>query len=160
MFLRCPQNCPCTPSGRSFCPPGPPNGPQSGPTCARRAEKVSICGSFFVIFSLFFSLGCQMGSGRVPERPLAPKNDQNISKIDAHAPKSSLSWYPSGPQHSKKENKLSNPNAKNCKEPCIPSEPPKRNKTSRCGGVASAFSNNLREFGLNYCHPGPRRVWK
>ena len=38
------------------------------------------------------------------------------------------------------ESELSNPNAKNCKEPCIPPELPKRRITSRCGGVAYAFS--------------------
>ena len=36
----------------------------------------------------------------------------------------------------------SNPNAKTCKEPCTPSELTKRRVTSRCGGVASAFSIN------------------
>ncbi len=35
---------------------------------------------------------------------------------------------------------LNNPNAKTCKEPCTPSELTKRRVTSRCGGVASAFS--------------------
>ena len=37
------------------------------------------------------------------------------------------------------KNQLNNPNAKTCKEPCIPSELTKRRVTSRCGGVASAF---------------------
>ena len=77
MFLRCPQNRPRRPSGRSLSPPAPPNRPPSCPKGAQRAKKVSICGSFFVFFSRsFFSLGCQMGSGTVPERPPAPKNYQ------------------------------------------------------------------------------------
>ena len=38
---------------------------------------------------------------------------------------------------------LNNPNAKTCKEPCIPSELTKRRITPRCGGVASAFSIEL-----------------
>ena len=36
--------------------------------------------------------------------------------------------------------KLSNPSAKKCKEQSISTELPKLTKTSRCGGVASAFS--------------------
>ena len=36
--------------------------------------------------------------------------------------------------------RLSNPSAKKCKEQSISTELPKRTKTSRCGGVASAFS--------------------
>ena len=40
------------------------------------------------------------------------------------------------------ENRLNNRNAKNGKEPCTQSEPPRRNETSRCGGVASALSIN------------------
>ena len=38
------------------------------------------------------------------------------------------------------KNLLGNSNAKNCKEPCTPSELPKHKITSKCGGVASAFS--------------------
>ena len=38
------------------------------------------------------------------------------------------------------KNQLSSPHAKNCKEPCTPSDLTKRRVTPRCGGVASAFS--------------------
>ena len=38
------------------------------------------------------------------------------------------------------QNQLNSPNAKNCKEPCTPSDLTKRTVTSRCGNVASAFS--------------------
>ena len=41
------------------------------------------------------------------------------------------------------KNHRSNPKAKNCKEPCTPSDLTKRRVTSRCGGVASAFSIEL-----------------
>ena len=39
-----------------------------------------------------------------------------------------------------RKNQLNSPNAKNCKEPCTPSDLTKRRVTSRCGGVASALS--------------------
>ena len=42
------------------------------------------------------------------------------------------SWFTKAPG----EPKLSDKNAKNCKEPCIPPELPKCKITSRCGGVA------------------------
>ena len=38
------------------------------------------------------------------------------------------------------KNQLNHSNTKTCKEPCTPSDLTKRRVTSRCGGVASAFS--------------------
>ena len=128
---------------------------QMGPQMAKRRAKGPKRYPFWPPFSLFLNLGCQMGSRMVSERPPAPKNDQNsiknrcpddsiVSKSDQMHTRIALKT--SSPNVNKNcktkldENKLSNPSAKNCKEPCTPSEPPKRTKTSRCGGVASAFS--------------------
>ena len=126
------------------------------PKGGQRAQKGIHFGLLFRSFSLFLNLGCQMGSGMVSERPPAPKNDQNyiknrcpddsiVSKSDQMHTRIALKT--SSPNVNKNcktkldENKLSNPSAKNCKEPCTPSEPPKRTKTSRCGGVASCVLN-------------------
>ena len=86
----------------------------------------------------------------IPGASQDPKNIQKASKRHPKAIQKASKSHPKGigkaskliqiishcNQHSKK------PNAKTCKEPCTPSDLTKRRVTSRCGGVASAFSIN------------------
>ena len=58
-----------------FAPPGPPNETPGSQKDGKGPQKASILDLCFAPFSLFFSLGCQMGPGRVPKRPPAPQND-------------------------------------------------------------------------------------
>ena len=95
------------------------HGTHLGPKVTPRAPRVVICIDFWRFLGQWF---VDFYQNRLEKQPEAHENNKN---------------------------NLSNPKAKNCKEPCTPSEPPKRNKTSRCGGVASAFS--IRLYRIIYC---------
>ena len=72
--------------------------------------------------------------------PCAPLDHQNGTQVPKMEPSGLQNHGLGGSQSLLMKIGLSNPNAKNCKEPCTPSELPKRKKNLRCGGVASAFS--------------------
>ena len=74
--------------------------------------------------------------------PRWPKCSHQASKIMVW----SAWWHPRaapGFQSHLKKIRLSYPNAKICREPCIPPELPKRKRNLRCGGVVSAFSKYI-----------------
>ena len=79
----------------------------------KRTPKELRSALFFALFQPWMPDGVRNGA----RAPSGIQKNQKRPKIDARTPKSSLSWYLSGPQQSKNENKQSNPNAKNCKEP-------------------------------------------
>jgi len=162
-----------TPSGRSFWPPGPPNGPPNGqkegkgpPKGAKRVPKAPLWDSRFALFPFWGALTLHIGSTGLPRHPPEPQSEQKlVPRLQKTLPKPSAvlktqhtavqterqkPQTPSMPTElpkrtkTSRRNKLSNPNAKNCKDPCTPTELPKRTKTSRCGGVASAFSINYK----------------
>ena len=115
----------------------PPSGLPMSPKVAQKehqgAQRDPFGDNFSLIFRTCSALDARWGPKGCPSALRHPKVIQNWpSRPQNHAQKTL--------QNSKISDKLSNPNAKNCKEPCNTTEPPKRTKTLRCGGVASAFS--------------------
>ena len=96
---------------------------QMGPQVAQKelqGPKMSPFGSHVSLFFRSFSaLDARWGPERCPSDLRHPKMIKNQSKIHAWTPTSSLKATRGTQKH---ENKLSNPNAKNCKEPIILSE--------------------------------------
>ena len=132
-----------------------PRAPQRAPKWPKGCQSVKkgihlgrLFRNLFALFLPWMPDGVQKGD-RTPSNTLkfaksykkgAPGHQNRFRK----RPKAHKNRYQT--EHLKKhlktvENKLNNPNTKNCKEPCTPREPPRRNKTSRCGGVASSVLN-------------------
>ena len=60
-----------------FAPRGPQMSPQVAKRRAKGPKRSPLGTQCSVVFLLFFGHGCQMGSGRVPERPPTPQNNEN-----------------------------------------------------------------------------------
>ena len=133
---------------------GCPMGPMAAPRVAKGAQKPLIWSHFSHNFRHFNRSGAgwvhkgAQASQELLKRTLKPQNllRKNTSICEEGPP--TVNREVSG--ETTDENQLHNPIAKNCNEPCNPPELPKCNITSRCGGVASAFSILIYWYIVSY----------
>ena len=133
MFSRSPQNRPLGASGASLCSLGPQTGAPECPRGAQRVPKAPFLGSFFALFSTFLLSDCRWGPKGSPGALQSPKVGKNeLPGLQKPSQKH--------PAMFKTLQKTEQPKRKKLKKQSMPTELPKRTKTSRCGGVALAFS--------------------